>query len=69
MSVKRWRSRIGRHLRRWLGLPVLSLRTTLLIFLLFMGLAYLSVTVLTDFFATLDRYAPRYYEPKDFARE
>jgi hypothetical protein len=54
---------------RRLGLPRVSGRSALLIFLLFVGLAYLSVTVLTEFFATLGRYTPQYYEPKDSARQ
>lgn len=72
MTPSGWRVQIrrqGRRMWRRLGLPRVSGRSALLIFLLFVGLAYLSVTVLTDFFATLGRYTPQYYEPKDSARQ
>ncbi len=68
----RWRltsRRARRRIRRRLGLPALSRRTALLILFLFLGLAYVSVTLLADFFTRLGRYAPQYYEPKDFQRE
>lgn len=62
-------TRVGRRIRRRLGLPALRRRTALLILLIFVGVAYVSVTFLADFLTTLDRYAPRYYEPKDFERK
>ena len=57
--------RIGRHL----GLPILSRRAWLLVFLVFLGLAYVAVTVVGDFVMEIGRYAPQHYEPKDVQRE
>lgn len=67
----RWRPWIrqrGRRVRRRLGLPAFGGRAWLLAILVFLGLTYFSVTILTDFFAQLGRYSPLYYEPKDFQR-
>lgn len=67
-----WRRSIRhaeRRIRRRLGLPALSRGTALVLILIFLGLAYLSVTLFADFVMTLGQYAPQYYEPKDFARE
>ncbi|MFQ5960749.1 MAG: hypothetical protein ACE5MG_05090 [Candidatus Methylomirabilales bacterium] len=64
-----WIRRRMRRLRRRLGLPALRGRTVLLIFLAILGLAYVSATVLGDFIMEMGRYAPKFYEPKDFARE
>lgn len=61
--------RIGRRIRRRLGLPALRRRAALWILLVFIGVVYVSVTVLADFFVHLNRYAPQYHEPKDFQRE
>lgn len=61
--------RARRRLRRVLGLPVLSRRAALLILLAFLGLAFLSVTVLSEFVVTLSGYRFQQYEPKDFQRE
>lgn len=68
----RWRARLrraARHLRRWLGLPGLSRRTLVLVLLVFLGLAFVSVTLVADFVLKISGYAPWYYEPKDFERE
>ncbi len=64
-----WIRRYGRRLRRRLGLPALSRRTALLILLFFLGLIWVAVTLMADFFMKTGRYGPRYYEPKDFQRE
>lgn len=56
-------------MRRRFGLPVVGRRTVLLIFLLFIGLAYVAVTILANFVMKLGQYEPHYYEPKDFQRE
>ena len=61
--------RAGRRMRRSLGLPALSLRAALLIILLFLALAYVSVTIVADFFTRQGQYAPRYYEPKESERQ
>lgn len=67
--AKGWIRQTGRRIRRRLGLPPVGWRTTLLALLAFIGLAYVSVTVLADFFTKLGQHAPQYYEPKDFERE
>lgn len=58
-----------RRLRRRLGLPAFRPRTWLLIIFIFLGAAYVSVTVLADFFVKLGEYSSQYYEPKDSPRE
>lgn len=60
---------LGRRLRRRLGLPVLSARAWLLVVLAILGLVYAGTAVIADFAVKLARYAPRYYEPKDFQRQ
>jgi hypothetical protein len=65
MSWRRW----SRRVRRSLGLPAVSRRAALWILLLFVGLAFLSVTVFSDFATTLSQYRFQHYEPKDFQRE
>lgn len=69
MKWGRWIRRFGRRLRRRLGLPALSRRTALLIFLIFISLVYVGVTLVADFFMKMGRYGPQSYEPKDFQRE
>lgn len=69
MRWRLWISRAGRRIRRRLGLPAFSRRAALLIVLTIIGLAYVSVTFLADFFTTLAGYAPQYYEPKDSQRK
>ncbi len=56
-------------MRRRFGLPVVGPRTVLLILLLFIGLVYVTVTILADFVMKLGQYGPHYYEPKDLQRE
>ena len=68
----RWRLRIrrfGRRIRRRLGLPAFSRRTTLALILLLIGLAFVAVTIVADFFMKTAQYSPQYYEPKDIQRE
>ena len=67
-----WRGKLrrsARHLRRWLGLPGLRRRTLVLILLVFLGLAFVSVTLVAEFVLKSTGYAPDFYEPKDFERE
>ncbi len=71
-SLSRGRSWIrirAQRLRKWLGLPALSRRAALLIFLALLGLAYVSVAVLGDLIIKMGRYAPEFYEPKGPERE
>lgn len=60
--------RLTRRLRGVVGLPPVSKRAWLMVVLLFLGLV-VAVVVLTDFALKSGRYAPQYYEPKDFQRE
>jgi hypothetical protein len=63
-----WIRRRLQRLRMRLGLPAaLSCRAVLLILLALVGLMYLSIAVLSEF-TTMKRYAPQFYEPKDFDR-
>ena len=63
-----WLRRRLQLLRVRLGLPAaLSCRAVLLILLALVGLMYLSIAVLSEF-TIMKRYAPQFYEPKDFDR-
>ncbi len=61
--------RLGRRLRRWLGLPRLSVRAWLLAMLALLGLIYAGTAMLGDFIVELGSYGPYFYEPKDKQRQ
>ncbi len=65
-----WIRRRLQRLRIRLGLPAaLSCRVVLLILMALVGVAYASMLVWNTFITKAERYAPQYYEPKDFQRE
>jgi hypothetical protein len=56
-------------LRMRLGLPAaLRCRTVLLILVALVGVVYVSMLVWNGFTTKVERYAPQFYEPKDFDR-
>lgn len=68
----RWQAslrRKRRHLRRRFGLPRFSRRTWMFALIVFVGIVYVGVTLVADWLTKATEYDPRYYDPRDFARE